>query len=485
MDYFHKVLITNKSTLRKINLIEQIYESVAGQSVDELAEQLGVSKRTITTDIEELYIILEKEELIVKKGICFFKFQSYKRMIEVKKKILYAEPLYCIINSFYHNEIYTIYEWSARLYITEGTLVRYLNNLKILLKKHNLNLTYNPVFIVGSEIDIRYFLFIFLFGNKEFNYLDRPSEKVNEVYIKMIKYTLKNTDLHPTVKSTTIMYWIMIIEERIKHGQYVSVSNSILDEYSHSDNKKYYESLWRLWDITIIEEKKQEEIIFFSIIHRMQAYFDSEYVQGNKLGKDIDMENRLFFLELAETNLVAEKQRYSLYYAYRSYYFTIKELTKLSAIFQINSKEMNEYIINEFGSLYSKVKEIVLKYQDYFNKIGIVYLDDFIINITAIVIPFIELEDSILRIGINIEGNINIVRLINNKIELLLKKNLEGIPLSYEEVSEKKLLEMNISGIITNDDEIFYNLLGIEKIKVLKIATIPSKDDWDKIRLFF
>ncbi|MBJ8204959.1 HTH domain-containing protein [Bacillus cereus] len=152
-------LIHNKSTIRKLHILERLSTEEGLITSKELAKQLNCSNRTIVNEISEL-----KNNLPENWDIIAMKAKGYmlqKPPTESLSRIIMSHlqesTIYRILIETFNNNYYTLEKWSQISYTNKLTLKSNLKQFKAVLKENNLKFKFEPVELEGEEINIRYF----------------------------------------------------------------------------------------------------------------------------------------------------------------------------------------------------------------------------------------------------------------------------------------------------------------------------------------
>lgn len=477
MESFYTQLITTRSTERKILILEMLSNAHTELNKIELSTNLKISNKTLNLDIAELRSLSETKYIHDNKGLFSLLPNSEKLIIEITQILIQREPLFRILIAYFNNEVFSLSEWSDKLYVVERTLERYLKKLKSLANEYKLKLKYNPISFTGSEVNIRLFFYDFLTSSTAINYPTTTSEK--EIYNSIINYVQNETTLYPTVKIDNAIYWIMIIKKKIQGKHYVLFTKKILNNETISEeNMGYYHKIWNLINLTLPEYAQNSEFKFMTIIYHHQTYYNTD-ITFNYLN-EYNYDTELFFLELIKTFDIHYSLRLKMYHSYKSYIFNIQNLTLLSPLFQKNSPDLNKYIKKKFRNYFNQVEQLFTEYTTPLINKQLIYLDDIIVNLTLIVASYTTQLPRTKKLGFFLDGNINFVLLIQTKIKQIIPAHIEIYFFSYEDISITLLNSTAIDIFITNNGYMYSKVIDYN-IKTILIKNYPTESDLIKL----
>lgn len=477
----HKNIITNNSTYRKIIILEELSKSKNGVTCQDLSISLDISKKTVSQDINALITQSDTKFLEFENGVYSLICDSDSVILEIEQKMLLQEPLYKILIAYQKGNIKTLSEWAHTFFISDSTLIRYLKKLNLVLQEYSLTIKYNPVSIIGLEVNIRIFLYHFLIDAITFDYNYDPT--IIKLYSSMINHIQNETPLHPTVNSNMMIYWILVTKSRIENGNYIFLSKNVIESKIFGKSSRYFLEIWNLFDLQCPPEYQDSELTFMMLIHTDANYYakDIPFDFINEKFQSVEQ----FFSEMILLFPMKSKFRKQLYRDYKAYFFNVSQLTLLSPQFQKNVPELNEYVEIEFSDIYLKVNKLVNSYEATLNNSNLTHLTDIAVNLTLIISAYSNyLESNYKKVGVYINGNMNFVLLMQKRFSVLENNNVTLYFFSYEELTIKNIALLGISSFITNDAKVFQSLTQNKKLKILKISEYPTNFDWIKLSKF-
>ncbi|MBY0015087.1 helix-turn-helix domain containing protein [Bacillus cereus] len=165
MNQFTYNLIHDKFIIRKMIILNILDNGRKFVSSNYLAEQLGCTVRTISTDISQL-----KEELpqnweihgLTNKGYILIKplTNSLSTLVD---SYLSSSTICKIMLKIFKNEFYTMEKWSQSLYINKSTLLNNLKEYNNILDNNKLSWNFRELQLTGDELNIRYYYCVFFY----------------------------------------------------------------------------------------------------------------------------------------------------------------------------------------------------------------------------------------------------------------------------------------------------------------------------------
>ncbi|WP_240522329.1 helix-turn-helix domain containing protein [Bacillus thuringiensis] len=163
MDKMLQNLIHNKSDLRKIAILQILIDANEIVSSNDIARKLNYTNRTIINDISDLKTQIPNNwyiESVTSKG-----YRLKKPLIEnesiVIKEYLINSALYKILLAIFEGKYYGLEKWSQLLFLNRTSLRKHLTAFKKTLELFHLDWDYKNVQLIGEELNIRYFYFVF------------------------------------------------------------------------------------------------------------------------------------------------------------------------------------------------------------------------------------------------------------------------------------------------------------------------------------
>ncbi|PFS02460.1 hypothetical protein CN988_27690 [Bacillus thuringiensis] len=318
MDKFITHLIQDKSTIRKLHILQTLIDGNEIMSSKILSQNLQCTSRTIINDISQLKITLpENWELISiqSKGYLLERELSDDFSKVVAPYLLNSE-LYKIIVEIFNHKYYSLEKWSQLLYVDKLTLKKFLKSFQEILNQFGLSFNFRPLQLVGPELKIRHFYIMFFYNMQKY----KKIFTLNPDLLQKIEYITRIYDVEIDYNLLTIITNVSI--NRIINKNVIPENLNF--KHTFSTNK-----------IKCIE----------SIISELKCYFDINLSEN-----EINLFKNTFFL-ISEGN-IEEKINITKYYNK-----TQKKIyEKILALFNIISDEIN---------LSFKIKES-LKYEIYF-----------------------------------------------------------------------------------------------------------------------
>ena len=162
-----------KINKRRKKIFDMLKEHQAGLSGEFMSQQLGVSSRTIRSDIKALQEYLVEYDIRIisspNKGYRFNKFEQLdtaeqnlfqegvSNLETAKQRINYI--LYRLLENTFKDIVITQNDLAEEMYISLSTLKMHLNEVKDILQKYDLKVTQyktKGIKVIGEEVKIRY-----------------------------------------------------------------------------------------------------------------------------------------------------------------------------------------------------------------------------------------------------------------------------------------------------------------------------------------
>lgn len=213
--------LLDASSYRRLRLIEQLVSDDKWWTTETLSHLLSCSRRTLIADIQLINNNSEKN---------FFIQTSKKTGIKlIASDLFHIEDVYqdLVENNLNFQLIKTIIELDTTsidnlteiLYTSESSVLRSLKQLNLFLIEYELSIQSNPVQIVGSEKQIRYFYSIFLCEYYATN-LEDFEHPLKEMASNFLAQLEKKSDSEPYSFLThyRTLIWMIVCSDRVSKG---------------------------------------------------------------------------------------------------------------------------------------------------------------------------------------------------------------------------------------------------------------------------
>ena len=218
-------LLIDKRNIRWFQILSKLEHSHK-ISTKELSHLLGISTRTIISDVKEIKQYFNHTITIVssKKGYTF-KLINKLAYIEKKKKLIELEPILTILSGIFYGKNRSILEWADELFLTDRTLRTHLKKLNPILEHYQLQLTYPILNIEGKEIDVRNFFLAIFYEEDTLPHYIFPPNLINDIITDMSHTKFEH--FHLNVSRFRLSYLLFITYQRISNGYKIEMSREI------------------------------------------------------------------------------------------------------------------------------------------------------------------------------------------------------------------------------------------------------------------
>jgi mannitol operon transcriptional antiterminator len=291
-----------KLTSRQTNIIKTLIEQPRPISIEGLSKQFNVSERTIRYDLKDIeyWLNLKKLNLIKKPNVGVWVDLNGKDRNSIKEELNIVEPYEYVLTIKERQDIIILLillsdkpvssQYIAdELQISRNTVINDLKNVKLQLKKYNLELKSKARFgfyIFGEEFSIRKYInnlvFIYVHETELFDTsYARQDNKDIGIALRLIYNSCKDiniSDIKNAVKEckkvydffipdnsyTALITDLMIVIKRIKSGNNIEFSktrkNTMIKLREYTVAKVIGEYLSKMYKISFSED----EIVFIS-----------------------------------------------------------------------------------------------------------------------------------------------------------------------------------------------------------------------------
>ncbi|WP_239256883.1 helix-turn-helix domain-containing protein [Listeria ilorinensis] len=233
--------LLEKSVRRRMELLEILIENNEWIKLEMLAEKLDCSKRTLNNDIA----IIQKElrgnwELYTSRkwGIRLVAPETSQLDQLYQFFMEKSTSVQLLLGTFYDQKL-TVEEWADKLFISPSSLYRLIHRIKSRIQFYGVDLSINPVAVVGPEQQVRYFymqLFWSSYGPTKWPFRTDDREQIDQ----FMKRNEEATDFQFIYPYRIERYfWIHVVLERIRQGFLMGkmeINERILDDEPQLQN---------------------------------------------------------------------------------------------------------------------------------------------------------------------------------------------------------------------------------------------------------
>lgn len=263
-----------KINKRRKKIFDMLKEHQTGLSGEFMSQQLGVSSRTIRSDIKALQEYLVEYDIRIisspNKGYRFNKFEQLdtaeqnlfqegvSNLETAKQRINYI--LYRLLENTFKDIVITQNDLAEEMYISLSTLKMHLNEVKDILQKYDLKVTQykiKGIKVIGEEVKIRYCIVDMINTCSTEKFFQKILANVDiELLDKIIKETLsyKKIQLADRSKEKFCLH-IAIGMQRSNCNKFVSypssIANKIENTFEYNVAKELIDNILKKMNIDI------------------------------------------------------------------------------------------------------------------------------------------------------------------------------------------------------------------------------------------
>ncbi|MGM7317195.1 helix-turn-helix domain-containing protein [Enterococcus casseliflavus] len=472
--------ITNKMIarwMRILNVIEQEKQF----TINDLSENLNISKRTLIKDLSELKSYFSDSAELSSTNTGYLFIESNRVIYKDKKSALLDNEIWFeVFSDIFFGELEDIDELADRYNLSESTMQRVFKQAINKLEKYEIGLSQKPVDFIGNEGNIRKFIFDFFFEGEPTNHTVYPPEDFHNSILKSVKRKLKSFSIDTSASIYTIYYNLYISMIRSKSGNKIDLPDIVYNLNIDTERDLLVLSTIQLY----IQEEydirlHKNEIFWLYLIHVTQRKIDNLEQEKNFYNRlnhwpAINTIVEKFFLNIEYPNI----DRIALESLVRSFLLTIKINDTVCPILNKLLIEEKEAIIKYYPNSYKNIYSYLSTETVTSLAISPTYIEDIACSMTLFLETVSIKYSSIKTILFILEGNHLLVQLIYSQAKSLLKGKYKLLFFPIQNFTLDKFNMKDVDLIITNYRP--YILDKYEKDYLL-INNVPNKDDWVNI----
>lgn len=479
-------LVTDKKAIRLIHLIYFLADTSDLLTMEDVAANLGVTKKTLKSDLALLQEYSPEIDgfVQVKKETIIFNRDSTYTIEEILSDIIDQQPLFTLLSALLDGEEYSIETWCERIWLSERTLRRYLPNLTEVLERYNLTLQLSPFLaLIGEEANIRYLYFDYT-SQRGWREEDVQLDKtIQKFYYEFQESFLTKYQQVLTLDANRAKLWHHVILQRVTKHLFIPPRPNVKQKYPMTERfdvfSEIYDQLMKKY--FAIENLPYEEHIYAYVVTLASVIYlppEGEIYSIN-LTRKHSYENKYNSIFDFKDSLPLDPfKSKEMYHCVNSFLENLSLLSRVTPLFQRNSWELNQYAQTEFPEIYhaclTKLKQVRLAHDA-----PLVYPEDIATNLSLLFSSYL--------IDTTIENNKKILLSISGEacyvqhLIALLKKRIPGnfdiVWVFNEKINEEYIKKEGIDVIIYNH----VMLIPIEGCLNIKVSQFPATGELERL----
>ncbi|MBC1231216.1 helix-turn-helix domain-containing protein [Listeria booriae] len=480
MNHFFIQLIAEKKVRRQIKVLQKIYDAKFPITVDEIAEDLDISKRTLSRDIKDIEHSFPEQEVLELNTVYGYSIDHSHYVDDLIARISEESPLLLIVNGVFQEEFKSIDEWADELFISTSTLHRYLTHLKNILKEFKLELSLTPIAIHGEEVNIRHFFFNFFYNMNDISTISHPTEAEYELHIKLLARYDEIRKISNSSQHRRGMYWLMVVNTRIKQGHFIKINPELKKMQKQMETYKVLAQVVEsLLPFFVVDSIPEDELVYMDLLTLdIFVYLGDREISGFHSKSEIEAVDD--FLVKAFNTLGINKIEASDLRVFISYFRNQILLSKLTPLFQKNVYEVNQFIKGGHKALFYKWVDL-LQNDPIKQVANIEYIEDVAVNLTIFTHCMTYNKNFKARerhILFTFDGPNAYLNYLATLIEKFNIKDVRITLLTNYHVTNELIEERKVDVVVCNYKEDSEAL----NCKVYKAERVPTENDWEQIR---
>ncbi|EIA20113.1 helix-turn-helix domain-containing protein [Listeria fleischmannii] len=225
--------LLEKTTRRRMELLEILSADNRWYKLEDLAEKLDCSKRTLNNDIAVIQGDLMEGWLLITSRKLGIQMQTPDNA-HVDKLYQYfmqhSMSIKLLLGTFY-SQNRTVEEWADELFTSPSSLYRLIHRIRKKMAVYGVTLNINPVYVTGKESQVRYFfsqLFYTTFGIDKWPFQADDREAIDR-YIATQESIVGYRFVYPHRQERFV--WLQVSLERIRQGYFIDMAEIAVPFY--------------------------------------------------------------------------------------------------------------------------------------------------------------------------------------------------------------------------------------------------------------
>lgn len=269
--------LLEKKEMKKIRLLKQLLLSGGTATIQELAENLAISKKSVENYLEELIYDLQeyqgKCQLTYDKTTVYYAKTSEFSMWELEVKWYKQAPKFQILIHLLKNKELAVIRLTQELAISESSLSRKIKELNQLLKEFHLMIWQGK--LTGEESQIRYFYFQLLW------YLEQYDKKITQKETELLEQFARGFGITFTEEARyRTVLWLRLTKYRITINPEFTQFRQRFEPYTRDRFYLQIKPIFhRLFSYNAIELKEEEVMLHFIFLISMSILTEADFYQ--------------------------------------------------------------------------------------------------------------------------------------------------------------------------------------------------------------
>lgn len=258
--------LLKRDTLRRVELIEQLYYSASPLSSEYLKSVLDCSLPALLNDIKFVNNKYEHPMIVKEKGLYELLLPDRVGLDEIYSHVINTSAEMRLLEQLLYEEHQTITDLAEYLFVSISNVHRYLSNLRKVVRPWKIRVCHRPLRLEGDEAAIRQLYFHF-FSQKKKSFSSFFDTATNEAVQTLVNdITLLNRMPKTIAVNTRMMYSFYVGLWRTKNGHYFPTDTLISKAFIDADpsvinacraqlerwgfqfgEQEYHECLWLLY----------------------------------------------------------------------------------------------------------------------------------------------------------------------------------------------------------------------------------------------
>lgn len=469
-DLSHSLLV-DKSIKRKVTTVTMLLETTTPIPVETIAHYLGVTIKTAHQDIEYLTERFKNDITLLSynNNLALFKKSTNLALTECLHELIQDNPLFYVVESIFNGKRYTILDFADKLFISESTFKKQMTLLNEVLKQYGLTLSNNPVDIIGSEVNLRYFYFQYFRYARNFTKPALRDDQYSFIF-NTVKSLTENYGLVLNIDYYRIASWLLIFEKRLEQKRFIDIPQSIHDKYINKNSYLKFKSamLTHFSNNPLLKDLNDSEILF-CYLSRLDAviYEDEKSFFTDDFFYQFRKFDKLIFSFFEESNQSLSLNT-SLTIKLQAYLTNLTMLTELNPLFQTIPNKLKLVVEKKYSKTLQIWQEVLKKHTDFS------HLSDVAVSMTLLTESTIHKKKNILFVLTGEPASISFYK------EHALKctpHDMNPFFIFNAPLDSKLLEKMNIDLCVCN----LVPPTEIDSLRIFRLSTIPLESEWQEL----
>ncbi|MGM9902424.1 MAG: helix-turn-helix domain-containing protein [Enterococcus sp.] len=475
----------NKQLHRQLNILYYLKRTGRITSISELIETVICTPPTLRSDVQVLNELLPSKIRIIHIPMIGYQlsFPETESLDTYVFDLVKETITYKLINQIFYGHIQSFETMCQTLHVSNSVLRKAIQHMNQVLKTYHLQLSTNPIDLVGEETDIRYFLFEFYVSFRKYIPSHSLSPFIQETYEELLSgfHQEHQPKLHINYFRSTL--WMSILKERWLRHKTVTIKQATIEEIqsrkSFTGFSLYFMKHFK--NKLGIAQLSRNELIWVYIVTLHCVSYIPEKWQADRSNlvyhypEDQPVKALItqHLLKITTNEFISEETIDQI----STYLANLRLLATLSNLFETHSLFIEQLKSEEFIR-YHDAWRTWLTHPFWQSIYSMIHINE--VATTLSLFQLVQATPTETKTIIcSFQGDAGYEYFLTAQMQSLVPQQIQPIFLFNEPLTSGKAKQLSACLIICN-----YDLEAAFPCEVIQLSAIPTKEEWQHLQKY-